>query len=146
MPFPPNSELVAVHWLKGVAGLPPSNVSTTLPGADNASFAASGWVQATSVGGVPDAYTGMQASRIQVDLWAFNANSNKVPWGRAMTLASYIKLAIDGADPARLVVTPEAFDNAWVHMVKVATDPRRLPDEAFARYSMDITVNWTRRV
>lgn len=145
MPFPPNAELVAVHWLKGVPGINPSLVATTLP-TPNDSFAASGFVQATVIGGVPRNETPMQSTAVQVDCWAYNANSPKAPWGKAITLASYIKLDIEERNPARTLDLPASFDDAHVHSVIVDLDPRRVPDdESFARYSMDIRIFWTRR-
>lgn len=148
MGFPPNGELVAVHWIKGIEGIEPSAVATTLPGIDNATFAAHGWIQATAVGGVPDGDTPMQASRIQIDAWAFNKNSGKVPWGKAMTLAMFVKGEVDRGtmEHRRVVSMPDNFDDAYVHSVVVEIDPRRLPDEAYARYSMDLIIYWTRRL
>ena len=145
MAFPPNAELVAVYWLKGVTGLNADLVATTLP-APNDSFAASGFVQATVVGGVPNNHTPMQSTAVQVDCWAYNANSNKAPWGKAATLAAYIKQDIEERNPARLLDLPANFDNAFVHSVIVDLDPRRVPDdESFARYSLDLRLFWTRR-
>lgn len=140
--YPANGEIVAVHWLKGVAGINPDLVNTTLP-QPNDSFAASGFVQATQVAGTEDIYTFMQESVIQVDCWAYTANSNKPPWGKAMTLAERIKR--DAETGARLVVTPSQFEDALVRQVTCSTLPRRFPDPAYARYMMDLRIYWTRK-
>lgn len=140
---PVNAELVAVAWLKGVAGLPVDNVATTLPGPNDA-FARHGFVTATVISGVPNMDTPMQNSRVQIDCWAYNKDSQKVPWGKAMTLAAYVERATEGR--GRRVQTPPQFEDAHVHSVIVLTEPRRVPDDqAYAHYSMDVRIHWTRR-
>lgn len=145
MALPPNSELVAVGWLKTVSGLQPDLVATTVP-EPNDRFAEYGFVQVSAgIGGDPDNYTSMQGPVLQIDCWAYQAGSKKVPWGKAATLASHIKAAIEGKRHGTRVVTPAAFDDAFVHSVVTNRDMRRVPDdEAYARYSLDIRIYWTR--
>lgn len=143
----PNAELVAIYWLKGVDGLNPDLINTTVP-ANNSSFAASGFVQVQALlPSAPNPYTNLQVSTVQVDLWGYNANSNKLPWGKTFNLAMLIKEATEDAnDPSRLVSTPAAFDNAYVNSVIVTSDPRRvLSDAAFARYTMELDLRWVRK-
>lgn len=140
-----NPELVAISWLKLVDGLPVNQIGTTLP-SDNTTFTASGFVQVTAIGGVPDKDTFMQTSRIQIDVWAYNTNSSKPPWGKAMHLAMTIKKGIESAP--REVELPDGYNDAYVHQVIVMIDPRRiLGDEAnLARYSFDVEFYWAERV
>lgn len=147
MGLPPNTELVSVAWLKTVPGINPNLVATTVP-SPNDEFARDGFVQVTAgVGGDADSYTGMQGPIVQVDLWAYNANSQKAPWGKAATLGAHIKAAIEGVvTHNQLVETPEAFDDARVHSVTTHMDLRRIPnDEAMARYMLELRVFWTRQ-
>lgn len=137
----PTAELVAVYWLKGVEGLPVDQINTTLP-EKNDDFAANGFVQVSSLMGSFDFETYMQSPVIQVDCWAYNANSLKVPWGKANQLAEIIKYGT--RDAARTVTLPGNYAQAMVRSVLVRTDVRRVTnDEDFARYSMDLVFNWT---
>lgn len=145
MPYLANPELVLIHWLKGVNGVPVNQIGTTLPDVSNTDFQDNGFIQVSSIGGIPDQDTFMQNTTMQIDVWAFTVNSNKAPWGKAFNLAMLIKNGLQ--DAARLVETPDAFHNAYVHEVRVLIDPRRiLGDEAnFARYSFDVALHWTHR-
>lgn len=140
-----NAELVAINWIKGVTGVPVNQVNTVVP-ATSESFAQNGFIQVQSVGGTPDEDTFMQNSIIQVDTWAYSANSNKAPWGHAYNLAMLVKEGLK--DAPRLVTLPSSHNDAFVHEVRVLTDARRFGgDEAnFARYSMDLHFHWTERV
>lgn len=145
----PNPELVTVGWIKTVPGIPTDIVATTIPSVDNDNFHDHGFVQVTAVGGTPNQDTFMQNSTVQIDTWAFNRNSTKVPWGKAFNLAMLLKEGLK--DAARDIITPNQYHNAHVHEVRVLIDPRRMSgdfpgDEAhFARYSFDIQVHWSLR-
>lgn len=137
----PTAELVAVHWLKGVDGLPVDQINTTLP-EKKQDFAANGFVQAQVFTGSLDFDTYMNTSVVQVDCWAYNANSLKVPWGKANQLAEIIKFGTRNA--ARTVNPPGNYAPAMVRSVLVRTDVRRVTnDEDFARYTLDLVFNWT---
>ena len=61
----PNTELVAVSWIKGIPGIPVSSVSTTLP-SDNTTWSASGFIQVPFVvGGSPDIFLAEQGAAEQ---------------------------------------------------------------------------------
>lgn len=137
----PTAELVAIHWLKGVAGLPVNQINTTVP-ARTDEFAEHGFVQVTAVGGTRDIETTMRASAIQVDTWAYNKESQRVPWGKANQLAEI--LAEGTQRSARRVVLPSGFQDALVREVSMVTEPQRIGGEPdFARYTTTITVFWT---
>lgn len=138
-PYHANAELVLMEWLKMVDGLPSDKISTTLP--DDSVIAEEGFVTVQAVGGVPNMYTKMQRSLIQIDCWGYNANSNRLPWGKTYNLAMNIKEATWALNTH--VTTPDAFNDARVTAVVIDTDPRRITtDPAYARYSMDVVVHW----
>lgn len=147
MPYLANPELAAIYWLKSFDnGLPTDQVGTVLPSVNNTDFQDNGFIQVLAYGGTPDAYTFKQESLIQIDTWAFNLNSNKAPWGKALNLAMLIKDGLTSA--ARVVETPAAYNDVYVFEALVRIDPRRITnDEAnFARYSMDLELHWRQHV
>lgn len=137
----PTAELVAIHWLKGVSGLPRDLINTTVPDRSD-SFAEHGFVQVTATGGTRDNETTMRASAVQIDTWAYNPNSQKVPWGKANQLAEVIGAA--SLHGARRVTLPAGFQDALVRQVLMTVEPVRMGGESdYARYTTDITVFWT---
>lgn len=139
----PSHELVAVAWLKSITGLPTAQIATTLP-ADNSSWAASGFIQVTTVGGNPDIDVPTFRPVVQIDCWANNVDSQRPPWGKATHLAERIVWA-------SYVDRPGSFDlGASVHTprlmsVYALSEPRRIiSDEAgFARVQFDLSFRWT---
>lgn len=137
----PTAELVAIHWLKGVPDLPRDLIGTTVPDRSD-TFARDGFIQVTAVGGTRDNETTMRASAIQVDTWAYNPNSQRVPWGKANNLSEIVAAATHRS--ARRVVLPAGYQDALVREVLMVTEPQRIGGEPdFARYTSDITVFWT---
>ncbi|MGH8571199.1 MAG: hypothetical protein ACREX8_01310 [Gammaproteobacteria bacterium] len=139
----PSAELLMVAWLKGLPGVPPDGVATTLPG-DPATWAALGFVQVTTVGGSPAVHTPLRNPVVAVDCWANNPNSQKPPWGKASALAETIVSACYGDTAQRVVTMPAGYSNARLMAVYPLSEPRRVPaDEAgFARLSVDLSVSW----
>lgn len=136
----PTAELVGVHWVRTVDGVNADLVNTTLP-AKSDDFEQYGFIQVTGVGGVPNPYNYMQNSVLQLDFWAYKQHSNRPPWAKANQLAMLVKRGVE--DDARRLSLPGTYLDALVRTVIVRTDPRRIPDEAFARYSMDVVMAWT---
>lgn len=137
----PTAELVAVHWLKGVPGLPHDLIATTLPERSDA-FEKSGFIQVVSAGGTRDIETSMRRSVVMVDTWAYNANSQKVPWGKANQLSEQVAEAT--LRSARRVVLPTNFQNALVREVSMAGEPQRITGEPdYARYTLTVAMFWT---
>lgn len=137
----PTAELVAIWWLKSVAEVPVDQVAGTVP-ARSEEFAQNGFVQVQSAGGDRDIDTFMRNSDIQIDCWAYNADSQKVPWGKANQLAEQVLAGT--LHPARVVELPESYDNALVRSVYPIAEPQRIPSEGdFARYSFNLTFVWT---
>ena len=146
---PVNSELVAVAWAQSVTGIPANRVARTL-GREHESWAATGFVVATIVGGAPWQTTPVSVPVVQFECWACNAGSvSTPPWGIAFTLAEYLKRAceVDNADRSKIVTVPNGFEQALVRDASTLTEPRRSPvpsPEGFARVIMDVQLEWTR--
>lgn len=138
----PNTDLVATSWLKTLPGVNPLRVASSLPG-DNASWADTGFVVATSVGGSPGLHVPMQRPVVAIDCWANNPNSQKAPWGKAGHLAQLVLLGTYMTEPVDLTFSGD-FEPARVFAVAPLSEPRKVPgDEAgFARYSFDLVFNW----
>lgn len=144
----PTPELVAIHWIKGVPGVPVDLVATTVPERSD-EFAKSGFIQVASAGGDRDIETGMRNSNITVSSWAYNPDSQKVPWGKANNLLELILAGTeeDGRVPsraARRLTLPAQYNDARVRTVYPIGEPQRIPEEGdFARYSMTLVIVWT---
>lgn len=143
--FLPTNELVAVHWLKSIDGIPSNSVATELP-ADNSTWAASGFVQVSVAGGSPDLYTPQNQPLLQIDCWAAKPNSEKPPWAKANNLAEIIKAAVYEKRYWGHLALPPQYENCRVLGSVVASEPRKvLGDEArFACYTFDLQLFWVR--
>ena len=136
-----STELVAVAWLKGIVG---DIVATNLP-RSNATWAASGFVTVTTVGGTPNLYVPMRAPVIAVSCWAVNPDSNRPPWNKAAYLAEQIQAGCyDTTGTPRLLTLPAGYPNARVLSAYSTYEPRRVPDDeaSYARLDMGLTLNW----
>lgn len=140
-----NTDLVTVGWLAGVPGLNGSMVASTLP-SDVSGWAASGFVQVSTVGGAPDAYVPMRGPVVSVDCWAVSPNSARPPWGKANNLAEHVAAACqDHRGCTRVVVLPGEYPAVRVHQAYLLTEPRRVSEDdgAYARYQFDMAIHWT---
>lgn len=139
----PTTDLVAVAWLKGVAGVPSGSVATTVP-SDNSTWAASGFVQVTTVGGSPEPHMPLRVPVVSVDCWAVNPDSGRPPWGKASTLAELVRDGTLAADVGRTVALPVGGLSARVLSVYALGEARRILDDdaSYARYSLDISLAW----
>lgn len=145
-----NSEQVAVAWLKGVPGVPATGVATTLP-TDNSTWAASGFIVATVVGGSRHGYFPLKTPVVRCDVWAvkFDANGNpssKPPWGKASQLSEAVYDAtLDEGNLRRTLELPGLLPDCRVIEAEVLTEPQRLyGDETnrTARLFFDLKINW----
>lgn len=136
------TDLVAVAWLRGVDGVPPDSVATTLP-SNNSTWAASGFVQVTAIGGSPNPHLPVRMPVVGVDCWAVNPNSGRPPWGKANTLAEIIRDGTAGTG-GRVVALPAVGLSARVLEAWLLTEPRRIrnDDASYARYSFDLALRW----
>lgn len=148
--FNPNTELVAIAWLKGVPGLPANSINTTLP-KDNSTWAASGFVQIPFVvGGNPDFYIPVFRPIVQVNFWGVNVNGAKPPWGKAAQMAQRAveatwKAENEAYSMQRTVsMHVSGYKQAHVFSAYFLTEPRRIPndDARMALYSGDLQLHW----
>jgi hypothetical protein len=143
---PATSELVAVAWVKQVAGIAANGmVSTTLP-ADNTTWAASGFVRVgPSVGGSSEMYVPITSIVMQFDTFAVNQNSLNPAWDKAAELAQRLWAATyDGTGLGVELVTRAGYRNAVVQAAWPASDPRRIYDDpaAYGHFSVDLHLRW----
>lgn len=134
-----NTDLVAMVWLS--ESFPSSMIGTTLP-EDNSSWAASGFVQVTAMGGRADSLVGMISPIVAVDCWAVQLTSNKAPWGKSNNMAETIRHAALLARPHALTL-PGNYPKARFFTAYLVTEPRRIPDpSSYARYNFNLQLNW----
>lgn len=140
----PTPEQVAATWLSTVPSMPLNKVATTLP-ADVSTWADTGFVTVTTVGGSPKSiHVPVREPVIQIDVWAANPNSPKPPWGRAGSLMqAIVDFTYYTEQPGVLYIRP-GFYQVRVMSVFPIVEPRRIPgDEAgFARYQMDMAFSY----
>lgn len=135
LPLHPNSELVAVAWLKSVVG---DRVSNTLP-KDNTTWSASGFCTIDTVGGSPNMYVPLHEPVIGVECWAVNPDSQKPPWNKASALAQMVQAACwDHPTVPRILVLPAGYPLVQVKSAYLTGEPRRVVDDpsSYARYSI----------
>lgn len=138
-----NTELVAVAWLRGVAGLSSSMVATTLP-TDNSSWAASGFVTVRAVGGAPGIYVPLRSPVVTVDAWGVNPGSSKPPWFQAAALLEAVDLGCRAADVSRELTLPSGYPGARVLTAYLLSEPRRAYGDQgdYAHYIADLALHW----
>lgn len=132
-------ELVAIAWLKTVVG---DIVATTLPkpATDGSlSWADTGFVTITTVGGSPNLYVPLREPAIGVDCWATNPSSQKPPWNKAACIAEAVVGACQAhATIPQTLILPAGYPAVQVRSAYVTGEPRRVPDDpsSYARYAI----------
>lgn len=139
------SELVAVAWLGGLFA--DDIVATTLPKADsdgNLSWAASGFVTVSTVGGSAHQYYALRNPVVSVDCWAVNPNSARPPWGKAANLAEEIQAGCYAADIGRSLTLPGDYPAARVLSAYAVSEARRVPSDpaSYARFNLSLALHW----
>ena len=140
------SELVAVAWVGSIESLTASGVGTQLP-ADETTWAAGGYVVVpVTVGGTPHPVIPLQRPVCQVECWATNAGSDKLPWGKAANLAEQIRMATydrTGAYGRPLTLGP-GYPAARVKSAVILTQPRRVWSDAgdYAGFLFDLALQF----
>ena len=143
--FNPNSELVAITYLRssGVGPSATSGVGSTLP--ENKDSWKDGFVQVQVVGGSSDVDVPTRRPVIQVDCWVPSINSSKPQWGRANTIAENVVTALYGIGNTgmKLSLGPN-FKDAIVQSGYAVSEPRRVSNDpaGHARYTFDIVLTW----
>lgn len=147
LPLLSTSELVAKAWLGTIPSLNPGMVATQLP-ADETSWAATGFIQATVVSGSPDIYMPVKKPVLQLDFWATNAGSDKAPWGKAAVLGETVRYATLQRTGFNRVLTITAgnlaYPSAVVQSAYFMTEIRRVPGDPgdYAHFSADMSMTW----
>jgi hypothetical protein len=155
MSLHPNTDLVAVAWLRSIPGIAPTQVATSLP-QDNTTWAGSGFVTVATVGGTPAMYLPVKQPVVQVDCWAVNPSSGRAPWGKANHLAETVRAHIEDTTRTanigrRLTFAVGDYAAAAVSSAWLRTEPRRgitlgsvpVGDEAsYARFLFDLELWW----
>jgi hypothetical protein len=143
----PNSDLVAVGYVKLLAGMPTGRVGITLP-RDDAQLRSPGFVQITVTGGIVDEYLLVARPALTVDCWVAPADGSlKAPWGAAYALAEAIRVGTVGRQAARTVDLSgigSGYDDAFVYSAYPTSEPRRILSDqgAYARVSIDLQIHW----
>lgn len=148
--LPPNTELVAVAWVRTITGVPAQYVATTVPELtdpnDNTSWAASGFIQVGPVvGGSPEMYVPMRKPVVQITCWAVAPTGRRPPWGQANYLAELVVAGCYDSTAHRTIsMVPSGYQQALVHDA-YATEPRRVPGDQgnYGRYTFDLFLDWT---
>lgn len=148
MSLPPNADLVAVAWVRGIGAsgpFDPARVATVLPSGDLAEQALiDGFVQLTVTGGSPDIDVPVRRPVVAVDCWVASAQGAKPPWGKAFALAETVRQATEGDAWRRAVTMPAGYGPVYVLSVMAISEPRRILSDPgrYARVQFDIEIHW----
>lgn len=144
----PNTDLVAVAWIRSIPGLTADGVATQLP-SDESTWAENGFVVVpTAVGGTPGNNLPVRNPVCQVETWGTVPGSDKLPWGIPAGLAEQIRLATYDraafARPLPITAGSVTYPPAHVLGATVVTEPRRIWSDAgdFAGYALDLLLTW----
>jgi len=144
-----NTDLVAVAWLGGVAGLTAAMVGAQLP-ADATTWITSGFVTVRTSGGRPVLDNALRGPVVTVDTWACKPTSSKPPWNRANELAElvvracYPRTDAERTNLCRLLTLPGSYPAVRVLSAYPVTEPRRSYGDIgdYASYTFDLQLNW----
>lgn len=140
------SELVAQAWIRGIPGLTADGVGGQLPAAER-EWARGGYIVVpVTVGGTPMDSGPVQRPVVQVECWATNPGSARLPWLKAVNLAEQVRLAAYDRTYAspRPLNLGAGYPTGWVRAVKPMTHPKRVwSDEGdYAGYVFDLYLMW----
>ena len=147
----PNSELVAVAWLRTVLGLTAAMVSTRLP-TDTTLWEESGFVTVGGgdgtgavIGGSPNREMPLRAPVVSVHCWAVKRGSGRPPWGKAAQLAELIVTGTyDETRMRRQLTLPSGYQPARLNEAYALSEPRRIPADpsGYAHFQLDLQLHW----
>lgn len=138
-----NSELVAVGFLKNILDQG-DGIGAKLPG-DTASWAKTGFVQISVVGGSPSVYAPLRRPVIDVRAKWISPGSKQPPWYAANDLAERILAGCYGAYQSPVeAIMPTGFEKAFVQCAYALTEMRRIggDDSNIATFQFDLQLNW----
>jgi len=140
-----NTELVAVGFLQVILDQR-GGIGSRLPGDNGTSWAKTGFVLLSVVGGSPNAYAyGLRRPVLDVQAKWIAPNSKQPPWFQANDLAERIVAGCYGAYASPVeAILPAGFERAFVQSAYPLTEPRRIGGDAsnIATYSFDMQLNW----
>ena len=142
------TDLVVTTWLATIPGITAAMVGTTLPrpAADGTvSWAATGFVQTTAVGGTPGMDVPLASPVVQIDCWATQSNSDLPPRAKANALAMAVWWAAALNTGIETVLTLRSgYAGARVMSAYLLGEPRPIYGDAsdYARYTMNLAMNW----
>lgn len=143
------SDLVGVAWLSSSPWITADGVANQLPVSNEASWATNGFiVVGPIVGGTPHSVMPVHRPVVQVECWATNPGSDRLPWGKANNLANQVwRTVLDRTTFGRpLTINPGGvtYPVATVKGAKLLTEPRRVYNDAgdFAGYQCDLELHW----
>lgn len=132
----PNSELVAVAWVRSLAPLVDdlvSDASATLPSQER--WTKPVYVQVTAIGGAVSKYHPLRGPVVQVDCWAAAGM-----WGEVMAAAEYLRDATYAGEGTGQLVVKTGFKLVNLGEVSVENEPRPIRGDpaALARAQIDL--------
>jgi hypothetical protein len=144
----PTSELICIAYLKSAPGVLADVIATQVP-LDESQWAANGCITVAVVGGHPDPDIPVRNPMMQLDFFATNAGSAKIPWFKAADLAEQVWMATQNRQQIGRVVSissgGKAYPPAKVLTAFWLTEPRRIYGDKgdWAHYSGDLALSWT---
>ena len=142
-----NDELVGIAWIASVPGLQTDGVATQLP-ADESTWAKYGFITVAVVGGSPGQEIPCRRPVFQVDCWANNRGSDKVPWWRANALAEQVRLGVYDRNRVHRGVQLSAGGKRYPNVAVLGAVMLREPIRGYgdpgdyARYHFDLMLTW----
>jgi hypothetical protein len=146
----PNSEMVAVAWLRTNVSYLDGNVATSLPESVD-SWSDKGFTVVTAIGG-DSLDLGLRRAVLSLMYYAVAQQSGRPPWNRAVQMAEQVREIIYptgvplATTRAKYHVTamPTTYKDAKVQNVFMRSEPRRRPGDSadFAIYQNDIQLDW----
>lgn len=142
----PNSDLVAVAWLQTIRGITADVIAAQLP--KRAEWKMNGAIIATVAGGSPDPDLPIAKPVVQLDFYAVNPASDRLPWFRASSLAEQVRGAVydkpSWGRPLAITAGGVVYPPARVIGARIMTEPRRIWGDGadYARIQMDVRLTW----
>lgn len=147
-PLLPNTDLVAVAWLKRNAKFTAKGVgvATTIP--DDLPQLRAGFLHVVRVGGSPSIDLPVRAPVVQVSAYAAPAEgSSKMPWAQASQLAEWVwEQTFSAADQnVTLAFSVAGYAQARVMTAVALSEPLRVENDpsGYARVDIEVLINWT---
>lgn len=149
----PSNQVVVQAWLKSLDGIPDTKVATTLPknqegGVSNEIIAPSGFITVNAMPSTPHTHLPQKQVNYQMETWAVNTDSQKIPWGKANNLAEIVWHALYDQSNFGHLATPVQFDNVRVMSGLPLSEPTPMEadDGRMAVFMMEFYLVWVRAV